>query len=222
MKILVIEDNQKLAESLKRGLEGEGFAVDLLHDGVTGERRIMMNRDDYDLVVLDIMLPGKDGIAVCKEWRKSGVTIPVLMLTAREMSEDKVEGLDSGSDDYLAKPFAFDELVSRIRALLRRGNVYRPNVVVLGNITLDSKAHTVHMEETLLDLTLKEFMVLEYLMHHPGVVITRDELYDHAWDYADSSFSNTVDVHIKNLRKKIHDDGKIIQTVRGVGYKMEA
>ncbi len=222
MKILVVEDNKKLAENLKQGLMQEGYAVDVIEDGLVAERRILFNRDEYDLVVLDRMLPGKDGILVCDSWRENGVIVPILMLTALSTTDDKVIGLDAGADDYLAKPFAFKELLARIHALLRRPKQSSPVVLTSGNINMNTTSRTVTYKNKIISLTLKEFMVLEYLMRNLNKVITRDELYSHAWDFADSSFSNTVDVHIKNLRKKIHDNGKIIQTIRGVGYKMES
>jgi DNA-binding response OmpR family regulator len=221
MKILVVEDNKKLAENLKQGLVQEGYAVDIIEDGLAAERRILINRDEYDLVILDRMLPGKDGMSVCKNWRENEVVVPVLMLTALGTTDDKVIGLDAGADDYLAKPFAFKELLARVNALLRRPKQASPLVLTSGNISIDTRTRIVTFKNKPISLTLKEFMVLEYLIRNPNKVITRDELYAHAWDFADSSFSNTVDVHIKNLRKKIHDNAKIIQTIRGVGYKME-
>jgi DNA-binding response OmpR family regulator len=221
MKILVVEDNIKLAENLKQGLMQEGYAVDVINEGLAAERRILINRDEYDLVVLDRMLPGKDGVSICTSWRENDVTIPVLMLTALNTTNDKVLGLNKGADDYLAKPFAFKELLARIHALLRRPKQSSPITLTLQGVSLNSTSRVVTYKNKPLSLTLKEFMVLEYLMRNAGKVVTRDELYSHAWDFADSSFSNTVDVHIKNLRKKIYDNGKIIQTVRGVGYKME-
>ena len=221
MKILVVEDNKKLAENLKQGLVQEGYAVDVIEDGLAAERRILINRDEYDLVILDRMLPDKDGMSVCKNWRENEVVIPVLMLTALSTTDDKVVGLDAGADDYLAKPFAFKELLARIHALLRRPKQSSPIVLEIGDISINTTSRVVTFKNKPISLTLKEFMVLEYLMRNPGKVVTRDDLYSHAWDFADSSFSNTVDVHIKNLRKKIHDNAKIIQTIRGVGYKME-
>jgi len=221
MKILVVEDNTKLAENLKQGLNQEGYAVDVIEDGLVAERRILVNRDEYDLVILDRMLPGKDGILVCDSWRENGVVVPILMLTALSTTDDKVVGLDTGADDYLAKPFAFKELLARVHALLRRPKQSSPIVLTSGNINMNTTSRTVTYKNKPIFLTLKEFMVLEYLMRNLNKVITRDELYSHAWDFADSSFSNTVDVHIKNLRRKIHDNAKIIQTIRGVGYKME-
>jgi len=221
MKILLVEDNVKLAENIKQGLIQEGYAVDMILDGESALRRILINRDEYDLVVLDRMLPGKDGVSVCKEWREKEVTMPVLMLTALDTVEDRVEGLDAGADDYLIKPFAFEELLARVHALLRRPKDISQNVLTFADIEMDLSGRRVLKSGKALNLTLKEFMVLEYLMRNTGKVISRDTLYAHAWDFADSSFSNTVDVHIKNLRKKLKDDGKLIQTIRGVGYKME-
>ena len=222
MKILVVEDNKKLAENIKQGLVQEGYAVDIIEDGLMAQDRISMNRDEYDIVVLDRMLPGKDGVSVCTYWREKGIVIPVLMLTALNTTDDKVHGLDAGADDYLAKPFAFKELLSRIHALLRRPKQASPDIIKSGDISLNTTSRIITYKNKLIPLTLKEFMVLEYLIRNMNKVITRDELYSHAWDFADSSFSNTVDVHIKNLRKKIHDNGKFIQTIRGVGYKMES
>ena len=221
MKILVVEDNQKLAENLKQGLMQEGYAVDVIEDGLVAERRILFNRDEYDLIILDRMLPGKDGVSVCNSWRENGVVVPILMLTALNTIDDKVVGLDAGADDYLAKPFAFKELLARVHALLRRPKQSFPDILNSGEVNVNTTSRIVTLKNKPISLTLKEFMVLEYLMRNLNKVVTRDELYSHAWDFADSSFSNTVDVHIKNLRKKIKDNGKIIQTIRGVGYKME-
>jgi DNA-binding response OmpR family regulator len=221
MKILLVEDNKKLSDTIKEGLEQEGFAVDCLYDGATAERRISDNRDEYDLVILDRMLPEKEGVEVCLAWRRADIVVPVLMLTALGMTDDKVFGLDAGADDYLAKPFEFNELIARIHALLRRPKDLSSDIITVSDITMDVIGRKVKFKSKDLPLTLKEFMVLEYLMRNVGKVITRDTLYSHAWDFADSAFSNTIDVHIKNLRKKLHDNGKFIQTIRGVGYKME-
>lgn len=222
VKILVVEDNTKLAENLKQGLTQEGYAVDVIPDGLAAERRILINRDEYDLIILDRMLPGKDGVSVCNSWRENDVVVPVLMLTALDTTNDKVVGLDAGADDYLAKPFAFKELLARIHALLRRPKQSSPIILTVRDVSINTTSRVVTYKNKPISLTLKEFMVLEYLMRNENKVITRDDLYSHAWDFADSSFSNTVDVHIKNLRKKIHDNAKIIQTIRGVGYKMES
>ena len=221
MKILIVEDNLKLADRMKTGLEQDGFAVDCLHDGLQAEKRILINRNDYDVVILDLMLPSKDGVSICRAWREAGVTVPVLILTARDATDDKVSGLDAGADDYLAKPFAFEELLARIRALLRRPAVSEKTVLMFMDITLDTVSRRVERGGDEVILTLKEYMVLEYLIRNKNKVVTRDMLHDHAWDYADSPFSNTINVHIKNLRQKLHDDGTHIQTIRGVGYKME-
>jgi DNA-binding response OmpR family regulator len=221
MKILLVEDNTKLSKNIKQGLTQEGYAVDTLENGEEAERRISVNRDEYDLVVLDRMLPGKDGLSICASWREQDISIPVLMLTAMGATDDKVTGLKSGADDYLSKPFEFEELLARIQALLRRPRQTTSEKITVGDIVLDTVGHLITQKGKPLSLTLKEFMVLEYLMRNVGKVVTRDELYSHAWDFADLTLSNTVDVHIKNIRKKIKDNGKMIQTVRGVGYKME-
>ena len=221
MKLLLVEDNAKLAQNIKQGLIQESYAVDVIEDGLAALKRIMINHDDYDLVILDRLLPGKDGVSVCKEWREAGIIIPIIMLTALDTTEDKIEGLEAGADDYLSKPFAFKELLARIHALLRRPKIISPEILNFAKISLDTKSRVATYRSKPLDLTLKEFMVLEYLMRHPNEVVTRDTLYSHAWDFADSSFSNTVDVHIKNLRKKLNDNGKIIQTIRGVGYEIK-
>ncbi len=222
MKILIIEDNEKLAAGIKKGLEQEGYVADYLMDGESGFRRIEFGSHDYDVVILDIMLPGKDGVSVCKGWRAKNISIPVLMLTARDTMRDKINGLDSGADDYLIKPFSFDELIARIRALLRRPREVIPVVIHMGDVVLDIHTRKVTHAGKEIPLTLKEFMVLEYLMRHPSQVITRDELYAHAWDFAANTLSNTVDVHIKNLRKKIGitHGTPTLETVRGVGYRL--
>ncbi len=220
MKILIVEDNKKLLENIKEGLIQEGYAVDAIEDGILAERRILVNRDEYDVVILDRMLPSKDGVSICKSWRTAGVEVPVLMLTALGQTDDKVLGLGSGADDYLAKPFAFEELVARVQALLRRPKAIMPSKIDFKEVEIDTSSRTVTHKGKPITLTLKEFMVLEYLMRNRNKAVSRDTLYAHAWDFADSSFSNTVDVHIKNLRKKLRDDGSIIETIRGVGYKM--
>jgi DNA-binding response OmpR family regulator len=222
MKILIVEDNHKLAANTKEGLENAGYACECIHDGLAAEKRIRFSHRDFDLVILDIMLPGKNGIEICSHWRACGITLPVLMLTARDAIDDKVLGLNGGADDYLAKPFAFAELLARVSALLRRPPQTVTTVLSASDVTLDTVRRRVEQNGIEVELTLKEYMVLEYMLRNQNKVITRDDLYSHAWDYADTSFSNTVNVHIKNLRQKLHDDGSFIQTVRGVGYKMEA
>lgn len=224
MKVLIVEDEEKLAKALKTGLEAQGYVVDYLTDGEKGETRIRICQHDYDLVVLDLMLPGRNGYEVCANVRKAGVTLPILILTARDATEDKVLALDSGADDYLVKPFSFDELVARMRALLRRPRESLPEELHVRDLTLNPATREVHRGEQKIDLTLKEFELLHYLMRHPNQVMGREDIFAHLWDFADSSLSNVIDVHIKNLRKKI-DDGhteKLLETVRGIGYTIKA
>jgi DNA-binding response OmpR family regulator len=223
MRILVVEDEVKLAESLKTGLEKEGFAVDVLNDGESAQRRIEMNYKDYDLIVLDLMLPKRDGFEVCKNVRSIDIITPILILTARDAVDDKVHALDSGADDYLVKPFSFKELLARIRALLRRPEQTLPEELEIKDLTLNSTTRMVLRKGKEIPLTLKEFGLLEYLMRHPNQVMTREQILDHLWDFAFDSFSNVVDVHMKNLRKKIDGDNhdKLLETIRGVGYRIK-
>ena len=220
MRILLVEDEQKLAESLMQGLKQSGFVVDHLASGLPAIERISLYRNEYDVIILDLMLPDTSGHVVCTTVRGNGVTIPILVLTALGETEDKVSLLQSGADDYMVKPFAFSELVARLQALLRRPDEIVPGIFSVGNFTLNSATHKIFHHERELPLTLKEFMLLEYFMRHPNQVISRDDVIDHAWSFDFASLSNTVDVHVKNLRKKIGSDGnKIIKTVRGVGYQ---
>lgn len=221
MKILIIEDNEKLALSLRKGLEQEGFAVDLIFDGLSGERQLDLHADVYDAVVLDIMLPQKDGLSVCADLRKKQIFVPILMLTAKDTVSDKVVGLNSGADDYLVKPFSIDELIARLHALARRDKaVYAPEIS-RGNIRLNPRTHRVFRSEKEIKLTHKEFSILEYFLKNPERVLTRQNILDHVWDYDFTTFSNLVDVKIKNLRKKIDPKGEIIETVRNVGYRLK-
>ncbi len=224
MRILVVEDNEKLAASLKKGLANNGFAADCIFDGETAERRIEVHREDYDLVVLDLMLPKKNGIDVCRSLREKNIMIPILMLTAKNTTEDKILGLNSGADDYLAKPFSHGELVARINALLRRPSQSLPRELKSGDVRLDLTSRKVYRNGEEIPLTLKEFMVLEYLMRHPNEVVTREQILSHAWDFAFESWSNVVEVHIKNLRQKVYPKGneKILETIRGIGYRLKA
>jgi DNA-binding response OmpR family regulator len=220
MRILLVEDEQTFAESLIRGLEQSGYVVDHLALGSPAIDRLSLYRNEYDIAILDLMLPDVDGHIICKTVRDYGVTMPILVLTARGEVEDKVALLQSGADDYMVKPFAFEELLARLQALLRRPEETIPNVFSVGQFTLNTATHTIFLFEKELPLTLKEFMLLEYFMRHPNQVISRDEIVDHAWNFDFSSLSNTVDVHVKNLRKKIGSNGnKIIKTVKGVGYQ---
>lgn len=224
MRLLVVEDEDKLAQALKKGLEKAGYAVDLVGDGETAERRIELYHGDYDVVVLDLMLPIRDGFEVCKNVRAKNITVPILILTARDGLEDKVNVLNSGADDYLVKPFSLDELIARIRALLRRPAAAISSVMSVGDLSLDSTTRTVTRSGKEIHLTVKEFALLEYLMRHPNQVLSRDQILDHLWGFDFDSFSNVVDVHLKNLRKKIDatKDEKILETIRGVGYRIRA
>ena len=222
MKILIIEDQERLAKLLKKGLEAEGFAADYVTDGESGQRRLEFHHEDYDLVILDLMLPKKSGFEVCSDLRKQNITIPIIVLTAKDSTDDKTKALDSGADDYLVKPFSFKELLARIRAVLRRPETALPNELTVDNIVLNPTTRKVYKGNKELKLTLKEFSLLEYLMRHPGQVINREQILVNLWDFAYDSFSNVVDVHINNLRKKLGDSKqqKILETVRGIGYRI--
>ena len=221
MRILIIEDNQKLADSLARGLRQEGYAVDYLLDGEQGERRMLVSHHDYDLVVLDINLPKKNGIEVCASLRKAGVMTPVIMLTARDTLEDKVAGLDTGADDYLVKPFAFEELLSRVRALSRRPRVALPPDLILGDLVLRPSTQEVLRGGKKIECTLKEFRLLEFFMTKPNQVLTRQQIIDHVWDFEFNPLSRVMDVHINNLRNKLKNNhGIALETVRGIGYRL--
>ncbi|HZU11528.1 MAG TPA: response regulator transcription factor [Chloroflexota bacterium] len=224
MHILVVEDEKRLAMLLRRVLLEERHTVDMANDGNKGYE--LAASGTYDLVILDIMLPGMDGIAICREMRDDGVETPVLMLTARSAIEDRVAGLNVGADDYLVKPFAMEELLARVNALLRRrdrGLEVSPELHV-GDLALDLVRHEVRRGGRIIELTAKEFALLEFLMRHPGQVLTRTQITDHVWRYDLESLSNVVDTYIHYLRDKV-DRGfprRLIRTVRGVGYKIEA
>lgn len=225
MKVLIVEDEEKLAEIIKMGLKEKGFAADIVGTGLRGESRIVTCRKDYDIIILDLMLPEKNGFEVCKSVREQGVTTPIIILTARDSIEDKVLALNSGADDYLVKPFAFSELLARLQALLRRPREALPQILTVKDITLNPSTREVVKGGKSIDLSLKEFELLQYLMRHPGQVMGREDIFVHLWDFADSSLSNVIDVHIKNLRKKLnegHGGDSIIETVRGVGYTIKA
>ncbi len=217
MRILVIEDEKKIAAFIKRGLKEEGYAVDCAHDGEDGYR--LLGENDYDLVVLDIMLPRLDGISLCRQLRKDGIATPVIMLTAKDTVQDKVTGLDSGADDYLTKPFAFEELLARVRALLRK-TVKQVTKLKVMDLELDLLSHTVTRAGREIILTMKEYSLLEYLMRNAGMVVTRTMLSEHVWEMDFDSYTNVIDVYINYLRNKI-DTGfqkKLIHTIRGRGY----
>ncbi len=218
--MLVVEDEKKLGELLGRGLREEGYAADVAD---RGEAALWMAQAvDYDAIVLDVMLPGVDGFDVCRRLRKDGVWTPVLMLTARDAIEDRVSGLDTGADDYLTKPFSFDELLARLRALTRRAPAERPAVLEVGALRLDPAAHRAWRGDRELDLSAKEFALLEVFMRRAGVALTRTQLLDGAWDLAFESRSNVVDVYVRYLRQKIDRPfgTDSIETVRGVGYRL--
>ncbi len=222
MRILVVEDEKKLANLLARGLREEGYAADLADRGE--EALWMAHAVSYDAIVLDVMLPGLDGFAVCRRLRQEGVWSPVLMLTARDEVDDRVVGLDAGADDYLTKPFSFEELLARLRSLTRRAPVERPPVLAVGGLRLDPAAHRAWRGEAELDLSAKEFALLELFMRRPGAVLTRGRLLEGAWDIAFESRSNVVDVYVRYLREKIDRPFGCdsIETVRGVGYRLKA
>ena len=223
MRILFVEDEQKLADALVAGLSKKGYAVDALYDGASAYERICVHHGDYDLIILDLMLPSLDGTAICERVRERGITVPILILTARHETEDKVRLLTIGADDYLVKPFAFEELVARITALSRRPNELVPATLQVADIELSSAEQRVLRAGSVVSLTLKEFVLLEYLMRHPNQVINREDLLSHLWDFNYLSFSNVIDVHVKNLRKKLNCYGdNCIETVRGVGYRIVA
>jgi heavy metal response regulator len=220
MKILVVEDEKKVAGFIKRGLEEDQYEVTVTHDGVDGLKQAL--EGDYSLIILDLMLPKKDGLSVVKELREAGKRTPVLMLTAKTTTEDIVCGLDAGSDDYLTKPFAFAELTARVRALLRREGQDRGAEITFADLRLDPVSHKVWRGKTEIDLTAKEYGLLEYLMRNPNTVLSRAMIADHVWDYAFDSFTNIIDVYVNYLRKKVDKDfaTKLIHTVRGQGYVM--
>ena len=221
MYILVVEDDRKVAEFLRKGLQEEGHAVDLAHDGEDG--LYLATTNQYDIVILDVMLPKKDGMGVLSELRGHGTSTPVLMLTARDSLEDKIQGLDRGADDYLIKPFAFAELLARIRAILRRGKPERLVKLTAADLTLDPVTREVQRSDEDIDLTNKEYALLEYLLRNKGQVLTRSLISEHVWGYQFDTGTNIVSVYVKYLRNKI-DSGfekKLIHTVRGVGYVLK-
>jgi heavy metal response regulator len=221
MRILVVEDEQKVASFIKRGLEEEGYAVDVAADGEEG---LAMGLERvHDAIVLDIRLPKLDGLRVLKALRRDRVMTPVLVLTVRATLEDKVLGLDAGADDYLTKPFAFQELVARVRALLRRRAATDPAVLQVADLTLDPARRTVSRGGAKIELTPREFALLDYFMRHPGRVLTRTMIAEHVWDYTFDTSTNVIDVYVNYLRRKIDADRqpKLLHTVRGVGYVLQ-
>jgi heavy metal response regulator len=218
MHILVVEDEKKVASFIKKGLEEEHYSVDLAYDGDEGLYKLAINR--YDLIILDIMLPNKDGLEVIKEIRSKKNTTPVIMLTAKDSLENKIEGLDSGADDYLTKPFAFSELIARIRAILRRDSLEKSNILKFHDLQLDLITHKVYRAGEEIELTNKEYSLLEYFMRNPNKILTRTMISESVWTYDFDTYTNVIDVYINFLRNKIDKKGfsKLIHTVRGAGY----
>jgi DNA-binding response OmpR family regulator len=223
MRILVAEDDKKVASFLERGLKEEGYAVDVAHDGDEGAVMAMVH--DYDLLLLDVMMPGKTGLEIVRELRSKENTVPILLLTARDSRDDIVRGLDVGADDYLTKPFGFDELLARIRALLRRSGTDRPDRLIYRDLELDRLKHTASRAGERLDLTPKEFQLLEFFVLNAERVVRRTELLEKVWDLSFDPMSNVVDVHVAHLRQKLRGSAErdpLVHTVRGVGYLFQA
>ncbi|KKT35709.1 MAG: Two component transcriptional regulator, winged helix family [Candidatus Collierbacteria bacterium GW2011_GWB1_44_35] len=223
MRILVVEDEHRIGTSIKKGLELEKFAVDLAFDGRDGFD--LASTEDYDCLILDLLLPGLDGITICKKLRELNIHTPILILTAKSQLEDKITGLDSGADDYLTKPFSFEELLARVRALTRRSSGGHNPVLKVGDLVLDTISFQVKRGNTPINLSGKEYSLLEYLMRQAGKIISKDQITSHVWNYDDDILPNTIEVFIRKLRQKIETPFKnkkiLIKTVRGFGYKIE-
>ncbi len=220
MRLLIVEDNQRLRHAIKLSLEESGYVVDEAADGVEGEE--MAELTPYDAIILDIMLPRRDGLEVCHNLRQAHVRTPILLLTARDAVEDRVKGLDSGADDYLVKPFSLEELEARLRALMRRDAPDKSGMLVAADLELDPATHITRRAGKTIELTGKEFALLEYMLRNPNWLITREMAERHVWDYGGASASNLVDVYIRRLRRKLDDPSsvKLIETVRGYGYRL--
>jgi DNA-binding response OmpR family regulator len=220
MRILLIEDNRRLSDSLRATLVEDGYAVDVAYDGAEGEDLAVFT--PYDVIILDVMLPKRNGIEVCRSLREQKIATPILMLTARDALDDRVSGLDSGADDYLVKPFELKELRARLRALLRRHSTSKAGDLALDDLRLDPAGHYAWRADRPIELTAKEFALLEYMMRNPNRLITREMVVSHLWDYDQNIASNVVDVYIRRLRRKVDDphEVKLIETVRGAGYRL--
>jgi two-component system copper resistance phosphate regulon response regulator CusR len=218
MRILVVEDEKKLAEMVARGLKAERYAVDVAYDGESGWQ--MANTYDYDLIILDLMLPGLSGTEILRRVRRKNSTVPILILTARDATEEKVQNFEAGADDYLTKPFAFAELLVRVKALLRRGPVNRASVLRVGDLEVDRLSKQVRRAGKRIELTAKEYSLLEYFATNPGRVFSRTMIIEHVWDESFEGLTNIVDVYVRHLREKVDDafSTKLIRTVRGMGY----
>lgn len=220
MRILIVEDEPRMAALIRQGLEEEAYAVDVVGNG----REVLpwVQSADYDIILLDIMLPGMNGVDVCRQLRGEGFTMPIIMLTARDTMPDKIKGLDSGADDYLVKPFAIEELTARLRALARREGPSKSNKLVIADLSLDPATKLAQRGSAVIELTAKEYALLETLMRHPQQVLSREQIIEHVWNMEFESGSKLIEVYISNLRKKI-DDGhpiKLLHTVRGLGYRI--
>jgi heavy metal response regulator len=221
MRILVVEDERKVASFIRKGLKEEGYVVDVAEDGEKGD--FLAATNDYDLILLDVLLPKIDGISLLKKMRLDNNKTPVILLTAKDTVKDKVSGLDSGADDYLTKPFAFAELLARIRSALRKGNSPLPSTLCVADLSLDLLGHKVMRDGQEIEVTAKEFALLEFLMQHAGTVVTRTMITEHVWDIHFDSFTNVVDVYINYLRRKVDygREQKLIHTVHGRGYVLK-
>lgn len=222
MRILIVEDEQRIANTIKEGLEQERYVADVAYDGEAGYD--LASTEDYDVIVLDLMLPKKNGLEICQELRRGGVHTPILILTAKSMTKDKIVGLDAGADDYLTKPFSFAELVARLRALSRRPDKTIDEVLRVDDLTLEPRACRVERCGQKIELTLKEYTLLEYMMRNPGMVLSKDQIINNIWSYDADILPNTVEVYIKKLRSKIDkpfpQKDQLINTIRGFGYKI--
>jgi len=220
MKILLVEDEHRIAQSIKKGLEQERMAVDIAYDGVEGYDLAI--DEDYDVIVLDLMLPGMNGLEICEKLRQNKKETPILILTAKGQVEDKVDGLNKGADDYLTKPFAFEELIARIKALVRRPKNIKEEILKVDELSLNINSYEVLRNKKIIRLSSKEFTLLEFLMRHPNQILSKEQIMNHVWSYETDILPNTVEVYIRNLRNKIDKGFKypLIQTVRGFGYKI--
>lgn len=219
MQILIVEDEQKIANFLRRGLLEDSYAVDIACDGEDALYKFDLN--EYDLVILDLMVPKVDGITVCRKIREANTNVPIFILTAKDATEDKVKGLDAGADDYMTKPFSFSELSARVRALLRRGKKADPTILIIDNLSLDPATRIARRGDTKIVLTTREYALLEYFMRNPNRVLTKTELLEHVWDYNYDGLSNVLETYVKYIRKKIKvhtGDKELIHTMRGSGY----
>lgn len=221
MRLLLIEDDRLVSNFIKKGLTETGYAVDLAHDAQEGN--YLAQEEDYDLIILDLMLPGGDGLDICRQLREKGIATPILILTARTQVEDRIAGLNAGADDYLTKPFAFSELQARVQALLRRSYREAAPTLKVADLELDPRSHEVRRNGREIELSPKEFSILEFLIRNKNQVVTRTMILEHVWDYNFETFSNIVDVYMTHLRKKIdgRENKKLIQSIHGVGFKIK-